>query len=182
MWTPSRASGAAARSVSLSAALLALAAVLGLVEATLVPPLPVPGVRLGLANIAVVLALAALGPGRAGAIGLARVVIVGLATGGLGGPGFLMASAGCVAAWAAMSTLCLAGERFSAVGWSVAGAAAHVCAQLAVACALAGGPAPLALLPLSLAASLFTGLATGVCARSLLSRIPLTSPSAAVGA
>ncbi|MBE0475527.1 MAG: Gx transporter family protein [Coriobacteriia bacterium] len=155
-----------------TAALVALAAVLGYAEAVALPPLPVPGVRLGLGNVAVVVALALLGARPALVVSLGRVLAVGLATGSLGGPASAMALAGAGAAWLVMAGLASAGRTFSAVGWSVAGAAAHVLAQLAAACVLTGSPAPLSLAPLSLALALAAGLATGSMAAAALSRAP----------
>ena len=156
-----------------TALLLALAAVLGYVESVLVPPLPVPGVRLGLANIAVVLALANLGARDALTVSVGRVLVVGLVAGTLAGPGSLLALAGALASWGTMALLALAGSRFSVVGWSVAGAAAHVAAQLVAASAITGSPAPLAFAPVSLFLALGCGLAIGLVCRLLLSRLPV---------
>ena len=159
------------RRVATTGILLALACVLGLVESLLVVPLPVPGLRLGLANIAVVIALALLGPGSALFVSIGRVVIVGLATGTLFGPTSAMSFAGALAAWAAMAGLASCGRTFSCVGWSVGGSAANVIAQLLAASVLAGTLVPLALLPLSLGLSLPSGMGVGFAARTLLSRV-----------
>ncbi len=167
------------RLAATTAALLALAVVLGYLEAVLVPPLPVPGVKLGLANLAVIVALVRVGAARAAFVSLGRVLLVSLAVGTLGGPAFLLSLGGALAAFVVMWALSLRATSFSPVGWSVAGAAAHVTAQLFVAAALAGSPAPLALLPLSLAASLPFGLALGFLARTVLSRLPELSLSVA---
>lgn len=159
--------------VALAASLVAAGAALGMAEATLLPPLPVPGVRLGIANVALLLALSWLGPRGALAVGAARVALVGLATGSLGGPATLMASCGCLAAWVGMS-LVSRSPSFSLVGWSVAGSAAHVLAQIAAACFLTGSVAPLGLVPLALGLSLPAGLATGSLACAVVSRLPRT--------
>lgn len=164
-----------ARVLASTALLIALGAVLGLVEGSVVPPLPVPGVRLGLANIAVVLALALLGPGPALRVGMGRVLIVALAGGTLGGPAFAMALLGALAAWGVMAALARFSPDVSPLGWSVAGAAAHVLAQLVVVAVLLGTAAPLLMAPLSLALALFCGLAVGYSTRLLLSRLPLAN-------
>ncbi len=153
--------------------LVALGAVLGLVENAIVPPLPVPGVRLGLANIAVVLALTMLGSRRALLVSVLRVVIVGIAAGSLGGPAGLLALSGAVSSWAVMALLARHPGVFSVVGWAVAGAAAHVLGQLGAACVLTGSVAPLMLSPVSLVLSLACGLTIGHAARLLLSRLPV---------
>ncbi|MDP2401802.1 MAG: Gx transporter family protein, partial [Actinomycetota bacterium] len=71
------------------------------------------------------------------------------------------------------------GERFSVVGWSIAGSAAHVCGQILAATLLLGTTAPLLLFPISLALALLSGVATGLVARLLLSRLPSLSLSPA---
>jgi heptaprenyl diphosphate synthase len=162
-----------ARQLAATALLMALGAVLGLVEASVVPPLPVAGIRLGLGNIAVVLALALLGAGPALRVGVGRVLIVALAGGALGGPAFAMALAGAVAAWGAMAAVARLAPDVTALGWSVAGAAAHVVAQLVVAALLLGTWAPLLMAPLSLGLALVCGLTVGYSTRLLLSRLPL---------
>ncbi len=69
------------RATALTAMLLAVATALGYAEAVLLPALPVPGLKLGLANVAVVIALAVLGPARAAVVSVGRVFLVALATG-----------------------------------------------------------------------------------------------------
>lgn len=171
--TRSSARGWSTRALATAGLLVALGAVLGLVESALVPPLPVPGVRIGIANIAVVLALALLGPRKALAVSVLRVIVVGIAAGTLGGPSLLLALAGALCAWAVMAVLSVRGGVFSVVGWSVAGAAAHVGGQLLAASALTASPAPLLFAPVSLGLALVCGLAVGFAARLLLSRLPL---------
>ncbi len=167
------ADGETTRSLATAGLLVALGAVLGLVESSILPPLPVPGVRLGLANIAVVLALFLLGPRKALVVSILRVVLVGMAAGSLGGPAGLLALAGAVCAWAVMAGMASRGDAFSVVGWSVAGAAAHVIGQLVAACLVVGSAAPLLFAPVSLALSLGCGLSVGYSVRLLLSRLPL---------
>ncbi|MDI6901415.1 MAG: Gx transporter family protein [Anaerosomatales bacterium] len=159
-----------ARTVAIAGLLAGVGVVLGLVEQW-VGLAPLPWLRLGIANIVVVLGLRLLGPRAALGISLARWAIVGLLTGTLAGPTGGLALCGAIAAWAAMSALSLCGARFSVVGWSVLGAVAHSTAQFSIASVLAGSVAVLTLYPLSAAASLLFGLATGFVARLLLSRV-----------
>jgi heptaprenyl diphosphate synthase len=152
--------------------LVAVGAILGIVETALVPSLPVPGVRLGLANLAVVLALPLVGRAGALRVSILRVLVVALATGALGGPGFAMALAGAAASWGVMAFLA-SRASVSPIGWSVGGAAAHVTAQLIVASLLTGTAAPLLLAPVSLLLALACGLVIGYSSRLLLARLPL---------
>jgi len=148
---------------------MALASVLGLLEAAF--PVPVPGARLGLANVAVVLALVMLGPSRALAVSLGRVVIVALAAGAVGGPAFMLAVAGALASWGAMCTVMRFLPGASVVGISAAGGVAHVFSQLVVASALAGTAGVFAIGSVSLSAGLLFGIATGLIARLVVSRV-----------
>lgn len=162
-----------------TAMLLACAVVLGYLESAVWPAMPVPGVRLGVANVAVVAALVLAGPRSAMVVSLGRVFLVALAVGSLGGPSMLLGLAGAIASLAVMLALRAAGSVFSVVGWSVGGAAAHVLAQVLVASVLVGSFAPLVLAPLMLGLSVPAGLATGLAVRLLLSRIPELSLSVA---
>ena len=162
-----------------TALLLAVASVIGYLETVMWPPLLVPGLKLGLANIAVIIALVSLGPARAAAVSIGRVFVVALASGTVGGPVFAMSLAGAAASLAVMVALRRFGPVFSVVGWAVAGSATHCLAQLAVAAILVGSVAPLALAPLSLGLSLPSGLAIGCTARLLISRMPRPVLSAA---
>jgi heptaprenyl diphosphate synthase len=156
--------------------LLAVATALGYAEAVLMPSLPVPGLKLGLANVAVVVALAVLGPGRAAVVSLGRVLLVALATGTLGGPAMALALSGAVASWTVMALMARQKDTFSVIGWSLAGAAAHAVGQLLVAVIVTGSAAPIMLLPLALALSLVTGTVVGLLAHLLISRVPALEP------
>jgi len=162
------------RPIALAAGLLAVASVLGLIEAAL-PGLPVvPWLKLGLANIAVVVALAIADGRTAAFVSIGRVVIVGLAAGTIGSPAFVMGAAGAVLSLAVMWSLAQAGSAFSPVGWSAAGAAAHVIAQFAAAGWVLGSWSVLALAPLSILIALPLGALTGSLARMTVSRLQVS--------
>ena len=63
--------------------LVAVAMVLSFVESQIPLPLPVPGVKLGLANIAVIFTLYRLGVPEAAGVSLVRVLLVSLLFGTL---------------------------------------------------------------------------------------------------
>lgn len=173
-WSPAG-PGVASRRVALGGMLLVCAVILGLAETWLLAWSPVPWLRLGLANVAVVIALSVMGPREAYVITLMRVVLVGLATGALFGPGTVLAVVGAVLSCSAMVAVRAAGARFSVVGWSIAGASAHVVGQFAAAVLVTGSAALLTLMPLSVIASVFLGAATGLLARPLISRVMSTA-------
>jgi len=157
------------RAAVATALLMGLASVLGLVEAAVA--VPVPGARLGLANVAVVVALVALGPSRALAVSLGRVVIVALAAGTIAGPVFALAVGGAVASWSAMCLVARLVPGVTVVGISAAGGVAHVLAQLSVAALLAGTTGVFVLGSVSLTAGLLFGIAAGLASRLVISRM-----------
>ena len=169
------------RQLATTALLLACATALGYIEAVLFPAMPVPGFKLGLANVAVVLALSTVGPLRAGVVSIGRVFLVALATGTLAGPTMVLALAGAVASWGVMALMARQRDTFSVIGWSLGGSAAHAVAQLFAAVLVTGTAAPLMLLPISLAASVVAGLVVGLISFALVSRLPLMRPVYAEG-
>jgi len=159
----------------LTALLTAVASVLGYVESALIPSGVFPGIRIGLANIAVLVALSCLGPKCAVIVSLSRVLIVSFAAGTFGGPTLILSLAGAIAALVAMIGLRFFSRQFSVVGWSVGGSVAHLATQLVVVSVLTGSISVLAVAPLALALALVSGLVIGVASRSILSRVPSLS-------
>jgi heptaprenyl diphosphate synthase len=107
-----RAESRSAASLAPVALLLSVAVTLGYVESVALPPLPVPGLRLGLANVAVLLALGTFGVRAAVMVSLGRVFLVALALGTLGSPSFVLSLGGAIAALALMALLSKAGRTF----------------------------------------------------------------------
>lgn len=150
-----------ARSVALCGALAGVALIFGYVEALIPIPFPVPGMKLGLANIAVVVALWALGPREALAVNLVRVAVSALLFGTLMSLWFSLA--GCLLSFAAMAVLKKTG-LMGITGVSAVGGIFHNVGQLAVAAFVLGTASILYYLPFLLLAGLVTGLALGFAA------------------
>ena len=148
------------RNIALGAVLAALALGLstleGLFPLSLIVPLP--GVKLGLANIVTVFALYQLGAGAALAILLTRCLLGGLFAGNVSA--MLFSLRGGVTAMLVMIALRRC-RRLSVYGVSVGGAAAHNIGQMAAACITLGSTMVLGYLPFLLAVSLVTGTLTG---------------------
>lgn len=148
------------RNIALCAVLAALA--LGLSTLEVLFPLslivPLPGVKLGLANIVTVFALYQLGAGAALAILLTRCLLGGLFAGNVSA--MLFSLLGGVTAMLVMIALRRC-RRLSVYGVSVGGAAAHNIGQMAAACITLGSTMVLGYLPFLLAVSLVTGTLTG---------------------
>lgn len=148
--------------------LTALALVLSYLE-SLVPPLWVPGVKLGLPNLAVVFALYRLGFKDACAISLVRVVLVALLFGN--GAALAYSVAGAALSLALMGLLKRTG-KFSSVGVSVAGGVAHNAGQILVAMALLETSRLAWYLPVLWISGMIAGVLVGIVSGVLVKRVP----------
>jgi heptaprenyl diphosphate synthase len=153
--------------------LLGVALALYAVESAL--PSPFPFLRIGLANIATLIALLTLGFADALAVTVLRVTIASLVVGTFLGPGFGLAMAGGLAGAVGMGLAArYALPPLSVVGVSMIGAALHNLAQLGVLAGFYTGRGPaLRLLPVALLVSVATGLATGLFALFALEKLGL---------
>ncbi len=158
------------RRASFLGVLVALALALHLLEAQI--PSPLPWVRPGLANLMTLIALLTSG-WRAGLLVLLlRVVIGALLLGGFLSPAFALSLAGGLASTLVMAIMARGVWRlWSPIAMSAAGAVAHGGAQVLMLAALLlrAGDLPW-LLPLVLAPSLISGIATGLLANLVLLR------------
>jgi len=136
-------------------------------------PRPLPWAKPGLANIATLLALYWLGPTSAWAVTLLRVLLGSFFLGAFLNPGFWLSLAGGVAAVAVMTALKKFGAtQFSVIGVSLAGALAHVLAQITVAGFLIVKRVEIVyFLPAMLWPALFAGIVVGIAAMLLLERL-----------
>ena len=148
--------------------LTALALVLSWVE-SLLPPLWVPGVKLGLPNIAIVFALYRLGWRDACIISLVRVFLVFLLFGN--GAGLAYSLAGAALSLSLMGLLKKTG-RFSSVGVSVAGGVAHNAGQILVAMALLETARLAWYLPVLWISGTVAGVLVGIVSGGLVERVP----------
>ena len=147
------------RRVTADAMLVSLALVLAIVERWIPLELivPVPGLKLGLANIVTLVALLRLRPADAAAILFVRILIMGSIT---GLTSMLFSLGGGVLALLIMWVLSRWEDQyFSVIGISLAGAAAHNIGQVCVASLVMGEPL---LILTYMPALLLTGLGTGI--------------------
>ncbi|MFA6107348.1 MAG: Gx transporter family protein [Candidatus Latescibacterota bacterium] len=140
-------------------------------------PRPLPWMRLGLGNLPVLLALLLYGPFPALAVSGVKLLIGGLLSGALAGPGFVIGGGAALASLGAMA----AGRRlgrgaFSPVGLSVLGAVAHQGMQLLLAWVYIGRAELWSLLPLSLLIGLVSGFLIGLLARWSRDRLDAADP------
>ena len=161
-----------ARCALLAAMALALSYLEGLFPLALA--IPIPGVKLGLANIVTLFALYALGPGQAVMILLCRCLLGAVFAGNMNA--LLFSLMGGLASMAVMIALSR-WDKLSIYGVSAGGAAAHSCGQTAAAVLTLGSGAAMYYLPALLGVSLFTGALTGLTAACLFRALDRLQPS-----
>ncbi len=145
--------------------LIALALIFSYVEVLIPIPLGIPGVKLGLANIVILVALYAMGTKDAFIISCIRIVLVGFTFGNMFS--ILYSLAGAMLSWIVM-VLCKKMKSFSIVGVSIAGGIAHNIGQIIVAAIIMNTPGILSYLPVLLVAGTLTGFAIGVLGSIIL--------------
>ena len=155
------------RQLTLCALLAAVALALSYVEGMLPLPVPLPGFKLGLANVVTLFALYTLGAPSALSILLVRVLLGAMFAGNASALIYSL-----LGGFAAMGTMIALsrGEKLSVYGVSIGGAAAHNCGQVAAAMLTLGNAAPAAYLPVLLIVALFSGALTGFVCSLLLGR------------
>ena len=152
------------RCAVLTALALAISVCEGLVPLTVL--IPLPGLRLGLANLVTVYALCILSSREALAILVSRCLLSALVGGNLTALAFSLT--GGVFALLTMWALL----HFRGFSLCIAGAAAHNAGQILAAIAVLGSPAIAVYLAPLLLASVATGAVTGAASILLVRRIP----------
>lgn len=151
------------------ALLTTVALIIFMVEAQIPAPIPIPGIKLGLANIVTVYAMFALSPGQALAILVCRVFLGSVFSGQL--MTLFYSMGGGLLCWLAMLLLrrILSKKQLWVAG--VFGAMAHNIGQIIVAILLTRTPGLVAYLPILMVSGVLTGAFTGLCAQFLLARL-----------
>lgn len=151
------------------ALLTAIALTIFLAEAQIPNPIPLPGVKLGLANIVTVYAMFVLGPADTLMILVSRVFLGSVFSGQM--MTFLYSLSGGLLCYVAMLVLCRVLTQKQIWLCSCIGGACHNAGQMAAAILIARTPALVVYLPYLLLAGLAAGLFTGLCAQFLTARL-----------
>ena len=156
------------RELTRMALLTAIALTIFMVEAQIPPVVPLPGVKLGLANIITVYAVFALGPGKAAAILFCRVFLGAVFAGNFSSILYSAAGGFC----AILTTIGLRKILTHKQLWVAGslGAVAHSVGQVAMSVIITATPSVALYLPALAAISIVTGLFTGLCAQLLVNR------------
>jgi heptaprenyl diphosphate synthase len=154
--------------------LVACASVLQVAESLL--PHPVPGVRLGLANIITVVAMVCVGPGSAVELAVLRTLVSSMVLGTFLTPTFVLSfSGGVVSALVMVLLYRLSGRgpfSFGIIGISVGGAVSHIAIQVVLVYFLfIRNSGVLLLWPWLAFSAVITGVLTGMIAAQAVRRL-----------
>lgn len=153
------------RKVAFYGILSALAILMGYVEYIIPSPVPIPGIKLGLANVIVVIAMYFVGNKAAMSVSAIRVVVSSLLFGGFSG--FLYSISGATASFIVMAFV--KKIRCSGMlGVSILGGVFHNLAQIAVAALILQTVGLVYYIPVLLISGVITGIIIGMIAKYCL--------------
>ena len=156
------------KKIAVLALSIALAMILSFVESQIPAFVAIPGVKIGLANIAVVFVLYKLGWKEAVLISLVRVVMVSMLFGTL--VSLFYSVAGAVLSLTGMVLLKKTG-LFSTVAVSVTGGVLHNVGQILMACLLLETNVIVYYLPFLILSGVIAGVVIGVVAAIMVNRV-----------
>ena len=147
------------KKIALCGVLTALAMIFSYIESVIPVPIPVPGIKLGVANIAVITILYVLGVKEAIVINLLRIVLTSLLFGNVNS--FLFSISGAALSLTIMIIMKKL-DFFSCIGVSVCGGVMHNIGQIIAAVFIMGSEAIVFYLPVLIVSGVFTGVVIGV--------------------
>lgn len=153
--------------MALLGVLTAAAIVIAILE-SFIPSVGIPGVKLGLANIVILIILYELGIWEAVVVNLLRVLVVSFVRGTFLSMGFLMSLTGCVFSLGIMILFYLLIKKFSIIGVSVIGSIFHVAGQILIAMIYLGSAYIFLYLPVIAIFAIITGVFVGIVAKLII--------------
>ena len=159
------------KKLTFSALMAALALIFSYSEVLIPFNFGIPGIKLGIANLVVIIALYYLGAGYAFTINLIRVSVAGLLFNGLFG--FCYSMAGALLSFGAMLLAKRTG-LFSVTGVSICGGVFHNLGQILVAAFLISSLKIFAYFPVLIISGLISGTVIGIVSHLILKRLPDT--------
>ena len=148
--------------------LSAIALTIFMVEAQIPALVPIPGIKMGLANIITVFAVYTLGPKDGTAVLFVRIFLGAVLAGNFSTIFYSAAGGACAIVVTILLRKILKDNQLWIAG--CLGAIAHSIGQMAMAIALTGTPGLAVYLPIMIAVSILTGSFTGLCAQLLVKR------------
>ena len=156
------------KKLTLLALLSAIALTIFVIELQIPPLIPIPGVKLGLANIVTVFTVFTIGPGAGAAVLMCRIFLGAVFAGNFSTI-FYSAAGGALAILVTIALKRLLTNKQLWVAGAL-GAVAHSIGQMAMAVTLTATPGLLIYLPVMIVCSIITGIFTGLCAQLILNR------------
>ena len=153
--------------MALLGVLTAAAIVIAILE-SFIPSVGIPGVKLGLANIVILIILYELGIWEAAVVNLLRVLVVSLVRGTFLSMGFLMSLTGATLSLGIMILFYLLIKQFSIIGVSVIGSVFHVTGQILIAMIFLGTGYIFLYLPVIAISAIITGVFVGIVAKLII--------------
>ena len=156
------------RKLTLLSMLCAIALTIFMVEAQIPPLTPIPGIKMGLANIITVFTVFAIGPKDAAAVLFVRIFLGAVFAGNFSTIFYSGAGGLCAILVTIVSRKILTKKQLWIAG--VLGAIAHSVGQMAMAITITQTVGLIAYLPVMIGASVLSGSFTGLCAQYLVNR------------
>lgn len=148
--------------------LVALAFILSYVETLFPLPVPIPGIKLGLANLVVLIALYNMGVKEAFTLSIIRILMVGLS---FGNPSMMLFSlGGGLFSWL-MMVLFKKSKLFSLVGVSIIGGISHNFGQIVVSILIVENINIIYYLPILLITGVIAGMLIGILGAMIVKRL-----------
>ncbi|MFA6801003.1 MAG: Gx transporter family protein [Acholeplasmataceae bacterium] len=152
----------------LLANLLAIGIVLNVIESLYIHISPVPGAKIGLANIVTLIAIYLYGVKEGVILTLLRIFLVSIIIGTFLGPTFYLGLGGAALSITAMGVLKKI-DFFGIVGVSVMGSVFHAIGQIGIGIFVIGSTTIIYWLPVMLLISIPAGILTGIISTKFLS-------------
>ena len=156
------------KKLTLLSLLSAIALTIFMVEAQIPALVPIPGIKLGLANIVTVFTVFAIGPKEGAAVLFVRVFLGAVFAGNFSTILYSGAGGLCAIGTTIGAKHILTKKQLWIAG--VLGAIAHSIGQMAMAVAITQTVGLVAYLPVMIAVGILTGTFTGLCAQFLMQR------------
>lgn len=160
------------RKLTLMSILLCLALIIFAIEAQLPPIAPIPGIKLGLANVINLMALYMLGRRESFIILVLRIVLSSIFAGNF--TGFMYSISGGIICFLFMSVMSLFIKENRMWVVSVFGAIGHNIGQIIIACFIMGTFQIIWYLPILMISAIITGTFTGLTAQITLKHLRKT--------
>lgn len=162
------------KKLTMTALLAALALIFSYIEVLILFSPAIPGIKLGIANLAVIVALYHMGLKYAITINVVRIFIAGLLFSGVFG--IIYSLAGAILSMTVMVLLKKTG-LFSVAGVSMAGGVAHNLGQILAAAFLVSNLSIFIYFPVLIFSGLISGALIGIVAYIILERLPGDRPT-----